>query len=58
MATDAPAATDHWFIPKMIPHIMQHHEQAPVKVADQASPGLNGKIALVLTPSRPPNSRT
>jgi hypothetical protein len=51
MATDAPPATEHWFVPKMIPHILQHHEQSPVKVADQATPGLNGKIALILTKS-------
>jgi hypothetical protein len=31
------------------PHILKHHEQRPVKVADQAAPNLNGHIALLLT---------
>lgn len=51
MATEAPIVTNHRFDPRTIPHIMQHHLQKPAKVADQASPGLNGKVALVLTKS-------
>jgi hypothetical protein len=31
------------------PHIRIHHEQKPVKVADQMPPSFNGRLALLLT---------
>ena len=37
------------FVPAIHPHILKHHEQKPVKVADQATPSLNGRVALLLT---------
>jgi hypothetical protein len=37
------------YVPEVHPHILKHHEQMPVKVADQATTNLNGRIALLLT---------
>lgn len=37
------------FVPVIHPHILRHHEHKPVKVADQATPNFNGRIALLLT---------
>ena len=37
------------FVPAIHPHILKHHDQKPVKVADQAPPNFNGRIALLLT---------
>ena len=51
MAIDSSVPEAHEFTPKPIPHIARHREQAPIKVADQAQPNLNGKIALILTNS-------
>lgn len=31
------------------PHILQHHQEKPAKVADQAGEGINGKLALLIT---------
>ena len=37
------------FAPTIHPHLEMHRKQKPVMVADQASPNLNGRIALALT---------
>jgi hypothetical protein len=37
------------FVSVAHPHILKHHEQKAVKVADQAAPNFNGRIALLLT---------
>jgi hypothetical protein len=43
------AETRFQFVPAIDPHIVKHHDQKPVKVADQLPPNLNGRIALLLT---------
>lgn len=49
MEIETQTSNGFHFRPTLHPHIRAHQTHQPVKVADQAAPNLNGKIALLLT---------